>query len=433
MSVNVIRNLGDLDRDICQPLGRILQDAFSYDGGLVSEGAISCGTFAAPIAMTATKTQVLMASSNAAVDPGGAITVRNFWSRAKISAAQTAGGSAYGSVNQLRVASPTVNYAISSLGVYAGAWDVFEASDTDFDVTFTNLKAIGCHAKIEIAANHTITSGKFHGINIGNAVLADPASADEFVGLFIETDGGAYDWKHGINVNNSTIGIELESTCTTGIRLNQAACAINSDGYVKLHHHQHINEAGDLTGGAYTLQVQGEDLSTSGTVYGIYNMSQLQPDGNTGTATLFSIYSQAWLPTGYTMTAGYITALKADLTIRGTLDGGGVIGAAIIALMDSGGTFTNCSSESCLWLDSHADQVMSGGARHMLNITNNAAGTVDNCIYVHGNDLMTNFIGFSSGCGNGMVTATGAGGGTRSHSIRCKVAGTDYWLSLYTD
>ena len=45
------RNLADLDRDIAQPLGRILQEAGA--DGLVTESKISAGTFAAPNATTA--------------------------------------------------------------------------------------------------------------------------------------------------------------------------------------------------------------------------------------------------------------------------------------------------------------------------------------------------------------------------------------------
>jgi len=211
------RNLGNLDRDIAQPLGRILQEAFS--DGLVSQGPAFYGSFAAPLTMTASQLQALMASGNIASALAGDVTVRNFWSRAKVSVAQTLGGSVYGAVNQLRVASPTADMALSSAGVYAGAWDVFEASDTAKDVTFTNLKAIGCHAKLEISTNHTISSGSFHGINIGNAVVPTMGSATSFAGLYIEKDGGAQDWTIGIDINDATTGIDI-GAATTGITIS---------------------------------------------------------------------------------------------------------------------------------------------------------------------------------------------------------------------
>ena len=215
------RNLADLDRDIAQPLGRILQDA--GEDGLVTESKISAGTFAAPNATIATALGWMIVSGNSAVDTGASATVRNFWSRCKISAAQALGGSQYGSVNQLRIASPTAtgDYAMSSAGVYAGAWNVFEASDTAKDVTFTNLKAIGSHSKLEISTNHTISSGSFHGVNIGNAVIPTMASATSFAALYIEKDGGAQDWTIGVDINDCTTGIDI-GAATTGVAITGA-------------------------------------------------------------------------------------------------------------------------------------------------------------------------------------------------------------------
>lgn len=213
------RNLGELDRTVSQPLGRIIQEAFS--DGLVSEGNAFFGEFSSPLTMTSSRAQALMASGNIATDPGGSVTIRNFWSRLKVSVALTTGGSAYGAVNQLRVASSDAAYAISGAGVLAGAWDVFEASDTDYAVTFTNVKVMGCHAKLEIATGHVISSGNFHGVNIGNAVIPTMASATSFVGLFIEKDGGAQDWTVGIDINNATTGIDV-GAATTGIAITGA-------------------------------------------------------------------------------------------------------------------------------------------------------------------------------------------------------------------
>ena len=324
------RNLGNLDRDIVQPLGRIIQEAFS--DGLVSQGPAFFGSFAAPMTMTASQLNALMASGDIASALGGSTCVRNFWSRAKVSVAQTAGGSVYGAVNQLRMASVAANYAMSSAGVYAGAWNVFEASDAEYDITFTNLKAIGCHAKLEIATGHTISSGSFHGVNISNAVIPTMASATSFAGLYIEKDGGAQDWTIGIDVNNCTTGIDI-GDATTGITISGATTT-------------GISITGLATTGL-SIVAGTTQISTSGTL-----------TGATGRAAKFSgTITNANYGDGYGFaevemnlagtTAGHLAALTSWVNIGSGIvagDGGTFVAAQNNGIWeDSGATITGAS------------------------------------------------------------------------------------------
>jgi len=95
-----------------------------------------------------------------------------------------------------------------------------------------------------------------------------------------------------------------------------------------------------------------------------------------------------------------------------------------------------CSpSASALWIDDESDTKAT--SQYMVDITMNGTIELDDVFHIYGGDPGADtFIDFDT-CDQGtgaFVVATGAGGATRSHSIKCKVNGSTVgYLSLYTD
>lgn len=95
-----------------------------------------------------------------------------------------------------------------------------------------------------------------------------------------------------------------------------------------------------------------------------------------------------------------------------------------------------CSpSASALWIDDGS--TVKATAQYMVDITMNGSVEIDKVFHIYGGDPGADtFIDFDT-CDTGsgaFVVATGSGGATRSHRIKCTVNGSTVgYMSLYTD
>jgi len=409
---------------------------------------LQVGTFDAPLATSSSNLNHLIVSGNSAADTGGANTVRNLWSRCKISAAQTDTGSQYATVNQLRIFSgtgTTANYAMSGGGVYAGAWNVFEASDSTKNVTFTNLKAIASHSKIEISTNHTVSSGSFYGVNIGNAVIPTMASATAFSALRIEKDSGAQDWTVGVDVNNTATGIDI-TAATTGININGAGTSAIT-----------ITQTGSVatTGTCLAIGTSGTPITTATTnagpikVYANYTkasdwfvgawVTSKNACGSTSTGSIYSLRGHADYGATQTTssTAQYVIGAQGRVAVTGTVYSSNIHIAGVMGQMLSGGTYTEVSHVCAVWADSQLAHAVTTGQKSMIAMTNNASGTrpnakVDQFMWLYGE---SDYILAVSGDGSAYASydTTQTTSGAERGYLRVKV-GTDIRrIMLYVD
>ena len=94
-----------------------------------------------------------------------------------------------------------------------------------------------------------------------------------------------------------------------------------------------------------------------------------------------------------------------------------------------------CDKASALWIDDESS--VKPTTQYMVDITMNGSTEVDKVFHIYGGDPGADtFIDFDT-CDQGagaFVVATGSGGATRSHRIKCTVNGSTVgYMSLYTD
>lgn len=185
-----------------------------------------------------------------------------------------------------------------------------------------------------------------------------------------------------------------------------------------------------LTTNTFAMEVKADVKNSTGTFTGaIQNTVRSYPTTDTTAVTVTGAYFSTELHSGDTMTAGYLVGLFAQVANQGTCNGAGIIVTPQWNLMTDNGVFTSISHMCGLWLDSHVTKTITSGSFELLYMTNNASTTMDQAIYLHGNDKITNFITFGS-C-SGMVSATAT---TSGSSIKIKIVngGTTYYINAYT-
>lgn len=176
-------------------------------------------------------------------------------------------------------------------------------------------------------------------------------------------------------------------------------------------------------------------------VTGRYNGIRMEVYLNPAAASnagAYAIRGVAGVKAGATVAAAdtqtYLAGVQGKLLVQatGTLggaSGAGVYACAVLAQVDSAaGTYgANCQVYA-LWVD---NQRAAGGEGlfHMVNITNNG-GTVDNMVFMYGNNAIADCVFNFNTMGSSVVSASGVT--TIAKALKCKVDGTVHYIPLCT-
>ena len=191
-----------------------------------------------------------------------------------------------------------------------------------------------------------------------------------------------------------------------------------------------------LTTNAYAAEIKADVKNSTGTYTGALQCTvRSYPTTDTTAVTVNSAYFSTELHSGDTMTAGYLVGLYTQVANQGICNGAGIIVTPQWNLLTDNGVFTSISHMAALWLDSHVTKTISSGSFELLYMTNNASTTMDQAIYIHGNDKITNFVTFGSCAGmaaaaNGSILADISATANDGY-IKVVVGGETKYIALY--
>lgn len=158
-----------------------------------------------------------------------------------------------------------------------------------------------------------------------------------------------------------------------------------------------------------TCDWEPSSTSTAGGVRAVQGVSRLQASKEAGGGSIIGLYGQA--------------------ANNGTINGSGVMVAAMYGLLEAGGgTYTALSHISACWLDSHLTETIAAGTFDLLYMTNNGETQVDNAFYVYAGNKITNL--FNVNTASGMAAVTGVCN-TAAGSLKVVVEGETKYLQLY--
>jgi len=188
-----------------------------------------------------------------------------------------------------------------------------------------------------------------------------------------------------------------------------------------------------LTTNTYAVEIKADVINSTGTYTGaLQNVVRSYPTTDTTAVTVTGAYFSTELHEGDTMTAGYLVGLYAQVANQGTCNGGAIIVTPQWNMMTDNGIFTSISHMCGLWLDSHVTKTISSGSFEFLYMTNNGSTTMNQAIYLHGNDKITNLFSLNS-C-SGMISDTGATAACSvlTKKIKISIGGVTYYLLATT-
>lgn len=196
----------------------------------------------------------------------------------------------------------------------------------------------------------------------------------------------------GLDWNNATSGVD-----TLRVRGQLKVHDRGAPGTPDLFAVEVKSEFNATTGVHNCLEVTADwraDGATGGTNRAVVGVSRVRSGQTTsGTANLIGTYGQ--------------------IANNGTIVGSG-LHAALYGLIESGGTWTSVSHLASLWLDNHLAAAPGSGEMSMLYMTNNAAATIGQALYVYAGNKITNL--FNINTASTMLSVNDAGGGTLDFS-----------------
>jgi hypothetical protein len=220
---------GSLSKKITDELALIDADLDDIRDGIDITGPWSIGGSGdgEGIALTDSSEKALEAygelpSTGTAITAGEVIyAARN---RLLINKAQTNNVSLYGAAGHLRV---KTNMAA---GVHAGLYGYFEQSGT---VTLSSSGSFNAAANLGVEGGASLTVDS--GVNLAGCIISSVVNGSatingNFYGLMIRKASSMTDWSVGINIENSTVGIDTGDDCTTGIDVGDAPTGISFTG-----------------------------------------------------------------------------------------------------------------------------------------------------------------------------------------------------------
>ena len=128
-------------------------------------------------------------------------------------------------------------------------------------------------------------------------------------------------------------------------------------------------------------------------------------------------------------TGGSMIGVYGQAANNGTLNGSGIMVAALYGLLEAGGgIYTSLSHISACWLDSHLTETISSGVFDLLYMTNNGSTQVDNAFYVYAGNKITNLFNINTASGMASVADIP---NTAAGWIKVVVEGATKYIRLY--
>jgi len=177
--------------------------------------------------------------------------------------------------------------------------------------------------------------------------------------------------------------------------------------------------------GGFGIEVKDEPSAVSGTHYGIECTVDAKPSTATSQAGIRGGGFIGRLKSTYTMTGGSLIGGYSQACNNGTLNGSGIFVAGHYALLEAGGTFTEVSHISGLWVDSHLTQTISAGKSELVYLTNNGSTVFDNVFFVYAGNNITNLFEIDNSADGNMVSdpVTSDYTFTKTRLVKVKVGG----------
>ena len=200
---------------------------------------------------------------------------------------------------------------------------------------------------------------------------------------------------------------------------------LEGKGTTKIHSHSLAS------GVEYANEFKGEFLSASGIMDGIAAHYHL---GISSAGVMRAILGVAYLDSGFTLSgtsaeASWISGILGSVNVAGVLNGTAVTVTGVYGGLGSmvGGTLTECKYMSAIWADSQVTQVPTTGESQLLLMTNGLGATLDQAIYLDGNDRITEFLHIVNA--DGMVSANAATGTVKK--IKIYLDDAVYYINCY--
>jgi hypothetical protein len=244
----------------------------------------------------------------------------------------------------------------------------------------------------------------------------------------------------GIFVNNLSFGTDAKGKylymygTTSGKYMKWKAVSdyLDIHAYLKVHNH--------ATSIGYAIEAKSDFIGTTTSHFGITSTAEWEPTGGTATAGgVQGLQGVARIKASQTITGGSLIGTYGQACNLGTINGGGVMVAALYGLIEDGGVYTAVSHVASLWLDSHLTQAV-GGHHELLYMTNNGTTKMDSAIYLDpaadgsAFDYWLEFAYDQSPIlTNALIPATTPDNTTvgADRALKVNIAGTPYYIPLY--
>lgn len=181
---------------------------------------------------------------------------------------------------------------------------------------------------------------------------------------------------------------------------------------------------------AFCIQVKSEPSSPTAGHAMIEGTCDWEPSSASQAGSgVRAVQGVSRLQASKTAGGGSIIGLYGQAANNGTINGSGVMVAAMYGLIEAGGgTYTALSHISACWLDSHLTETITAGTFDLLYMTNNGETQVDNAFYVYAGNKITNL--FNVNTASGMAAVAGICN-TAAGSLKVVVEGQTKYLQLY--
>lgn len=179
---------------------------------------------------------------------------------------------------------------------------------------------------------------------------------------------------------------------------------------------------------AFAVQIKSEFTDTDAG----HNCLEVTADCKSALATgggNTAVQGVSRLAATYTATGGSLIGTYGQVCNNGTLNGSGIMLAALYGLIEDGGVYTSVSHVASAWLDSHLDKTVTAGEVEFLYMSNNGDTTFDQAMYVYAGNKITNL--FNINTASGMLSANNAGAvsaQTGYRTIKIVLEGETYYL-----
>ena len=138
------------------------------------------------------------------------------------------------------------------------------------------------------------------------------------------------------------------------------------------------------------VEIRARTVSNTPALYGIDCITYLRPAVAMTSGTPAAAMFQTWLDSTYSMTDGYMFGIKAEVVNQGTMNGAGIVMAAVYAhVPNNSGTFTAVNIYTPMWLDWSEESTVTAGICTMMYISNNGTTPLTSILYINAGSTCT--------------------------------------------